>query len=792
MGAITTKYDNEAKALVAEMSVAEKASLCSGASFWTMKAIHWLDLPAIMLTDGPHGLRKQADAADHLGMMESVPATCFPTAVALAASWDTALLQEVGEALGRECVANDVAVLLGPGVNMKRHPHCGRNFEYFSEDPLLAGELAAAMINGVQSQGVGTSMKHYAANNQEKGRMVVNTIVDERTLREIYLTAFEIAVKKSQPATIMCAYNQVNGTYCSEHDWLLNQVLRDEWGFEGLVVTDWGAANDRVKGLSNGLDLEMPSSGGINDKKIVAAIEDGSLSLDVLDRATVRLVKLVLAGKELKAQNGPYDANAHHALARKAAAQSAVLLKNDNALLPLKAEGTIAVIGPFANNPRYQGAGSSQVNPTKLDKPLDAICDAVGDAATITYHVGDDLAAAAQLAAAADTAIVFVGLPPVFEMEGADRTHSKLPDAHNALVAAVTAANPNTVVVLSNGSPIEMPWLADVPAILEIYLAGQAGAGATADILFGAANPSGKLAETFPLTQSDSASDAHFPGHPKQVVYREGLHIGYRDFETLGKPVLFPFGHGLSYTRFTYSRLGLSADTLAEGDEVTARLIITNSGERAGAEIVQLYVRDVESTLPRPAKELKGFAKVHLQPGQSQSLTFTLDKRAFAFYSVEQGDWVVEPGAFEIMVGASSADIRSRATLTAEGAPLALTAPKIKNPANMDDADMAALGCPVPVPTPTTPYHATSTLGDTQATFIGKQLVNFITKKTKETLGDDADEVITTMAAAMLKEMPLRNMVTMTGGAIKPHQLDALIHALNGNYLKAVHSALRK
>ncbi|MGB0920715.1 MAG: beta-glucosidase [Alphaproteobacteria bacterium] len=792
MGNITKKYDNEAKAIVAEMSVAEKAGLCSGATFWTMKAIERLNLPEIMLTDGPHGLRKQAQGNDHLGLNASVPATCFPTAVALAASWDIDLLHEVGVALGEECVANDVAVLLGPGVNMKRHPHCGRNFEYFSEDPLLAGELAAAMINGVQSQGVGTSMKHYAANNQEKGRMVIDTIVDERTLREIYLTAFEIAVKKSQPATIMCAYNQVNGTYCSEHDWLLNQVLRDEWGYEGLVVTDWGAANDRVMGLEAGLDLEMPSSGGMNDKKIVAAIEDGSLSMNVLDKAVVRLVKLVLAGKELKSRQGDYDVAAHHALARKAAAQSAVLLKNDGAALPLNAHGTIAVIGPFADDPRYQGAGSSQVNPTQLDKPLDAIREFVGDKAIITHDAGEDITAAATLAGEADTAILFIGLPPVFEMEGADRTHSRLPDEHNALVNAVCAANPNTIVVLSNGSPVEMPWANDVPAILEIYLAGQAGAGATADILFGAANPSGKLAETFPVAQVDNASDAHFPGAPKQVVYREGLYIGYRDFDTLNKPVLFPFGHGLSYTRFTYANLQSSAQQFTADTAITVTVDVTNSGDVAGAEIVQLYVRDVESTLHRPAKELKSFAKIHLASGETQTVSFMLDKRAFAFYSTQHSDWIVEPGAFDILVGASVADIRAEASVEVIGPALEIKKIDVSDPTNMSDADLAALGCPITPPAPTKPYKATSTIGDIEDTFIGKQLANVITKQTHKIVGKDADEVVTTMAAAMLKEMPLRNLATMSGGAIKEHQLDALIHALNGKYLKAATTAFKK
>ncbi len=796
-------FDNEAAALVAEMTLEEKAGLMSGRGFWHLKAIERLGLGKIMVSDGPHGLRKQGKAADHVGLNKSIPATCFPTAVTLASSWDRALLKEVGDAIGEEAQAQDLAVVLGPGVNMKRHPHCGRNFEYFSEDPLLAGELAAAYIDGVQGRGVGTSMKHFAANNQEHDRLVIDTIVDERTLREIYLPAFEIAVKKAQPWTIMCAYNKVNGTYCSEHDWLLTSVLRDEWGFQGMMVTDWGAANERVKGVGAGLDLEMPSSGGINDRKVAAAIEEGRLSVDRLDQAAKRVTSLIMAGQAANQSDVGFDEGAHHAIARKAASQSAVLLKNDDALLPLQAQGNFAVIGAFAKRPRFQGAGSSQVNPTKIDLPLDAITDMIGDAGTVTYAPGYDrknsdldqtlIDEAVAAAKAADTTILFVGLPSIFEMEGADRQHMTLPAQHNKLVEAVRAVTDRLVIVLSNGSPVELPWADNVPAILEIYLAGQAGAGATADLLFGHANPAGRLAETFPVTQSDVPSDPHFPGVPKQVVYREGLYIGYRYFDSFDRPVQFPFGHGLSYTSFEWT----DAQVAVNGFDVTVSVTVANIGDRDGAEIVQVYVRDPECSTYRPVQELKGFEKIWLAAGESKRINISLSKRAFAFWDQMLGDWVVEPGRFDIMIGASSRDERAVLSVEIENPdfePHAYHMPD--NPAALTNDDFAALGQPVPAPMPVRPYHRNSTMADLQQSFMGRQVLKIASKKLGglfTSVGDEnQNDTQAAMKQALAMAMPLRVLLAMGGGVVNDQQLDGLVDLLNHRYIGGIRKLLKK
>ena len=618
---------NQAQALVAQMSLEEKAAFCSGRSFWRLKALERLGLPSIMVTDGPHGLRKQAGSADHAGLASSVPATCFPTASALACSWNRELLAEIGAALGEQCAVENVALLLGPGMNIKRYPLCGRNFEYFSEDPLLSGELAAALVTGIQSQGVGACLKHFAANNQERARMFVDTLVDERTLREIYLRGFQIAVERAQPWAVMCAYNRLNGEYCSEHDWLLNQVLREDWGFKGLVVTDWGAANDRVRGLSAGLDLEMPASGGVNDKLIADAVRAGDLDEAVLDRSMVRNVSLTLLGADLAKRDTEIDQASHHALARRAAAASAVLLKNEEAMLPLNPASSLAVIGAFAEQPRYQGAGSSRVNPTRLDCALHAIREIAAESSAITYAPGYDpvrsetdatlISEAVAAARKADAAAVFAGLPGIYESEGFDRAHLRLPDQHDDLIEAVCRANPDTVVVLSNGAPVAMPWVHTPRAILATHLAGQAGGGAIADLLFGRENPGGKLAETYPARQADLGCDPWFPGTGRQVQYREGLYVGYRYFDSAGVQPLFPFGHGLSYTAFAYRNLELSQDKASPGDEVLASVEITNTGEVAGSEIVQLYVSALASRVYRPAQELKAFARVALGSGRN-------------------------------------------------------------------------------------------------------------------------------------------------------------------------------
>ncbi|MYF50287.1 MAG: glycosyl hydrolase [Gammaproteobacteria bacterium] len=786
------------------MSLEEKAAFCSGRNFWHMEANERLGLASILLTDGPHGLRKQMGDTDHVGIGYSVPATCFPTACALASSWDRDLLREVGVALGEQCAAENVAVLLGPGMNIKRHPLCGRNFEYFSEDPLVSGELAAALIEGIQSQGVGACVKHFAVNNQEQGRMFVDAIVDERTLREIYLRGFEIAVRKAQPWTVMCAYNRLNGVYCSEHDWLLNQVLRGDWGFAGAVVTDWGAANDRVRGIAAGLDLEMPASGGVNDRRLVAAVRDGRLPEADLDRAVTRNLSLALVGGELPKQRVAMDQDAHHALARRAAGECAVLLKNEGALLPLAPAVRIAVIGAFAKQPRYQGAGSSQVNPTRLDCAFDAIAATVGDGASLDYAPGYDpkhsepdaalVAEAAAAAAEAEVAVVFAGLPGSYESEGFDRSHMALPEQHDRLVAAVCEANPNTVVVLSNGAPVAMPWVAAPRAILEGYLAGQGGGAAMADVLFGRVNPSGKLAETFPLQQADVPADRWFPGTGRQVHYREGLHVGYRHFDTAAAPVLFPFGHGLSYTRFEYGDLELSADAFAQGGELAVSFALTNSGDLAGSEVVQLYAHAAQSSVHRPEQELRAFTKVALAPGETRRVTLTLDDAAFAVYDTDAGKWIVEAGEFEIRLGASSRDIRLRTRLKVQSSQsLSAAARGVGGLDGSDEAFAALLGKPVPPPEPSRPYHLNSSLGEIGESALGRFIRSKVASGFQKRMGvEEGDEATARMFEAMANNMPLRSLALFSGGRLSFNGLAALVALLNRRFLTALRLLLRR
>jgi beta-glucosidase len=667
-------------AVLAQLSLAEKAALLDGSDFWRTTPIDRLGVPAVLLSDGPHGLRRQAEGGDHLGLTGSVPATCFPPAAGLASSWDTGLLARVGEALGRECRAQGVSVLLGPGVNMKRSPLCGRNFEYLSEDPFLAGELAAALVSGVQRQGVGTSLKHYAANNQETDRMTVSADVDERTLREIYFPAFERVVTRAQPWTVMCSYNRVNGVYASEDPWLLTDVLRGDWGFQGLVVSDWGAVNRRDAGVAAGLDLEMPSSRGAGTRTILAAVRAGRLSEDDVDRAATRVLALVdraLRGRRVPVE--PVDVDAHHALAREAAAASVVLLANDGDLLPLDAggRGAVAVVGELARTPRFQGAGSSQVNPTRLDTALDALRAALAGRRDVVFAAGYEIEAesgdaalvaeAVRAAAAAEVVVLFLGLPPSWESEGYDRASMDLPAPQIDLLAAVAAANPRVVVVLSNGSAVTVaPWRHHAQAVVEGWLLGQAGGSAISDVLLGAVNPSGRLAETIPVRYEDNPAIGMFPGENGHVRYGEGLLVGYRWYEAHRLPVAYPFGHGLSYTTFAYSDLAVTLP--AEGDVLAGvRVTVTNTGRRAGTETVQVYVSDPEATVYRPEQELRGFARATLQPGESAQVTVGLDRRAFAYWHTGLGRWVVEGGRFVVGVGASSRDIRLRAGVDLAG-----------------------------------------------------------------------------------------------------------------------------
>lgn len=659
------------KDLISQMTLKEKASLCSGKDFWHLKSIERLGLPEIMVCDGPHGLRKQNAENKKVGIGNSYPATCFPTAVTTACSWDRDLIYKMGQALAEECLQHGVSVLLGPGVNMKRSPLCGRNFEYFSEDPELAGEMGAAFIAGVQSKGIGTSLKHFAGNSQEMKRMTSNSIIDERALREIYLRAFEKAVKKSQPWTVMNAYNLLNGTYCSENDWLQNKVLRDEWGFKGAVVSDWGAVNDRVAGLNAGNDLEMPSSGGVNDTKIVEAVKCGVIDETTLDERVDKLIDIILKGAANKKPGYKFDVKAHNLLSRQIAEQSMILLKNDGNILPLKrVEGEyVAVIGAFADNPRYQGAGSSIINPTMIDSGRRAFNNSP---ISVKFADGYDrsgkrknedayITEACNLAKNASKAVVFIGLTDDYESEGFDRSTMKLPDGHNRLVEAVSRVNDNVIVVLEGGSPVEMPWADDVKAILNAYLGGQSVTPAIVDVLTGKANPCGKLAETYPVCLKDTPTSFRYPDSKEDVQYRESIFIGYRYYDKVERNVRFPFGFGLSYTSFEYSDIKLKKKNLTKGEGAKVTFTIKNTGDVAGSEIAQVYVAKPESKIFRAPKELKGFVKIHLDPGEEKKVTVELDDRAFAFWNTATEDWCVESGEYKILVGASSRDIRLEA-----------------------------------------------------------------------------------------------------------------------------------
>lgn len=657
------------KDILEKLTLEEKAELCTGKDVWHLNGVERLGIPSVTLTDGPHGLSLRKPDGN---IRESVTATCYPSAVTTACSWDRDLLYRMGQAMGKECLKENVSIILGPGVNMKRSPLCGRNFEYFSEDPLLAGELAASLINGIQSKGVGTSLKHFAVNSQEKRRLVIDSVADERTLREIYLTAFEIAVKKAQPWTVMSAYNRVGGDYCTENGYLQNKILREEWGFEGVVMSDWGAVNNRVKGLKNGNDLEMPSSHGYNTKKICDAVRNGELDEEYLDTAADRMLTLIEKSKGVLG-NFTYDEDEHHNLAAEICANSVVLLKNEDNTLPLSKDKTVAVIGEMARAPRYQGAGSSIIVPTKL---TDAFEGLLAEGYKVSFAPGyfkkqDDLNEvmvkdACNVASKADAVILFIGLTEEYESEGYDRKTMNLPLSHNRLLEEILKVNENVTVVLSGGSPVVMPWAKKVKAILNGYLGGQASGKAVAEIISGKVNPSGKLAETYPFNESDVPCSNYYPGTGLTAEHREGIYIGYRYYDTAEKDVLYPFGHGLSYTVFEYSDIKLSAEKINDTETLTVTCKVKNIGDRDGAETVQLYVKDCESTVFRPEKELRDFTKTYLAKGEEKEISFTLSKRAFAYYNININDWHVESGEFEILIGASSRDIRLSAKAEVE------------------------------------------------------------------------------------------------------------------------------
>ena len=746
------------KALVAQMTLEEKAGLCSGLDFWHTKPVDRLDVPSVMVSDGPHGLRKQDQEADHLGMNDSIKAVCMPAACATAASFDRDMIYGMGEAIGDSCQHEQLGVVLGPAVNIKRSPLCGRNFEYFSEDPYLAGEISASFINGVQSKNVGTSIKHFAANNQEHRRMSSSSNVDERTLREIYFPAFEISVKKAQPWTVMCSYNRINGVYASENKWLLTDVLRDEWGFEGYVMSDWGAVSNRVAGVAAGLDLEMPSSGGVNDRKIVNAVLTGKLDEKIVDQAVERILRINYKYLDNAKPHTPWNKEADHELAAKIAADCMVLLKNEENILPLNKADKVAFIGEFAKKPRFQGGGSSHINCFKTTSAVDAAADldviyAQGYSVAEDVATDEMIAEAVKAAKEAKVAVIFAGLPDAYESEGYDRTHMRMPACQNKLIDAVVAANPNTVVVLHNGSPVEMPWVGKVKAVLEAYLGGQAVGLATVRVLFGDVNPSGHLAETFPHKLSDNPSYLFYGGEKDKTDYREGIFVGYRYYDRKEMDVLYPFGHGLSYTTFEYSDMEVSSYEITDQDTLNVSVTVTNTGSRTGKTVAQLYVSDVVSNVIRPVRELKGFEKVELAPGESKVVTFTLDKRSFAYWNEQINDWHVETGDFRIEIGQSSRDICVAETVKVN------STVKLPKKYTMDTIVM-------------------DIMEDEEATEALKPIIEAIgnTLHPQADGTDAAREAISDeMTIAMMKYMPLRGVLSFGGGAIELTGIQGLL-----------------
>ena len=818
MGQENEQARYEIKELLKQMTLKEKADLCSGKDFWSTQDIPRLGINSIMMADGPHGLRKHSGDLDAAGLNPSIPATCFPTAAASACSWDRALLQEIGEAIGEECQNEGVDVLLGPGANIKRSPLCGRNFEYFSEDPCLTGELVASLIHGIQSKNVGASLKHFAVNNQEKRRMTINALVDERALREIYLAGFERGVKKSQPWTIMTSYNMVNGTYASENKYLLKDILKDEWGFKGYIVTDWGACNDRVRGVFAGQDLEMPSSKGKNSEKIIRAVETGVLPMELLDETVERLLGVILKvnEKEIIAPKSKEEKDQileqHHYLAEKAAIGSCVLLKNEDNILPLSIEKTIGVVGNLAEKPRYQGSGSSRVNAFRVDSPLEELRKIKED---ILYEkgYGDDnertseelLKKACELAEKVDLVVAFVGLPDSYEAEAVDREHMRLPESHNQLIRRLAEKNKNIVVVLSNGSAVEIPWEGKVKGILDTFLGGQGIGGAVAKLLFGKENPSGKLAESFPMILEENSSYRYFPGNEKTVEYRESIFVGYRYYEAGGRPVRYPFGHGLSYTTFEYSGLRVSKTQLDETEDLEVYVTVKNTGTQAGAETVQLYVRDIESSVPKPIKELKDFEKVQLEPNELKTVRFVLDRRAFAYYDVEEKDWTVEVGQFEIILASSLTDIRCRTSIQIIMKENGLTEQRERNEGlneyfNPEQASLSGayviseetfekvLGRKLPdgMRRRGELVDLNTTLYDIKERTAGKIIYDLVFVSAKKSFKLQGEGNRDRELYGFVNDMPIRNLHVLNGKITNPNIPTAIVEAVNKNSVFAM------
>ncbi|MBO2516401.1 MAG: glycosyl hydrolase [Clostridiales bacterium] len=748
--------------VISQMTLEEKCSLLSGSDFWHTKAVERLGIPAVMVSDGPHGLRKQDTSGDHLGINDSIKAVCFPAGCASTASFDRELVYEVGEDIGDSCQHEELAVNLGPAINIKRSPLCGRNFEYLSEDPYLAGEMAASLVRGVQSRNVGVSVKHYLANNQEHRRMSSSSNIDERTLREIYLAPFEKVVKDAKPWTVMCSYNRINGVLASENKRYLTDILRGEWGFDGYVMSDWGAVSDRVKGVEAGLDLEMPSSGGVNDRRVLEAVRSGKLDEKYVDLAVERILTVSERYLMNAKPDTVWDKEAQHEAARVAAGKSAVLLKNDDGILPVRKGQKLAVIGQFARTPRFQGGGSSHINCFRVT----SLWDEWKDRGDVIWADGYDLkteepdeallAEAEKAAAGADVVIIMAGLPDSFESEGYDRTHMRMPRNQEVLISRVAKVNPAAVVVLHNGSPVEMPWIGEVKGVLEMYLGGQAVGGATADLLTGAVNPSGRLPESFPLRLEDTPCYLNYGGEGNQVNYTEGVFVGYRYYDKKKMDVLFPFGYGLSYTSFAYSGLTADREKMKDTETLTVTVDVQNTGKVPGAEVVQLYVADPESSVFRPVRELKGFDKVYLQPGEKKTVTFTLDKRAFAYWNTDIDNWYVESGDFLIQIGTSSRDIVLEKKVCVESTD--------KVPQKFD---------------------INSIMLDILKSEKAMQVMAPILQQMKEGMfgGQDpesADSAVTDdMAQAMIKYMPLHGLLTFGGGQITWEMLEQMCQAMS-------------
>ncbi|WP_147794473.1 glycoside hydrolase family 3 C-terminal domain-containing protein [Cellulomonas sp. Y8] len=780
--------------MIENLTLLEKAALLTGKTVWETHDLPRHGVRSIWLADGPHGVRKQTGAADHLGIAESQPATCFPTAAAVANTWDPELAEEVGRALGAEAAAQDVDVLLGPGLNIKRSPLGGRNFEYFSEDPLLAGRMAAGYVRGIQSAGVAACPKHYAANSQELRRMASDSVVDERTLREIYLTAFGIVVETAQPRTIMSSYNLVNGTYAHEDPFLLQTVLRDEWRFDGAVISDWGGSNDVVAAAAAGGTLEMPAAGLDSARQLVAAVRDGRLAEADLDARAAEVLRLVAEARE-PGTAAPVDEVAHHALARRVAARAAVLLKNEDAILPLAAGTRVAVIGDFARTPRYQGAGSSAVNPTRLDSVLDVIGDSglemTSFAAGFRRNGTPDAALraeAVEAARGADVALLFLGLDEIAESEGLDRSTLMLHAAQTELLEAVHAANPRTVVVLAAGGVVEMPWLGSAQALVHGYLSGQAGAGALLDVLTGAANPAGRLAETVPVRLSDTPTADTFPGQQRTAEYREGLFVGYRYYTTAGVPVTFPFGFGLSYTSFAYSGLTATADA--------ATVTVTNTGAVAGSDVVQVYVRRETPGVHRPDRTLAGFARVELAPGESTTVTVPLGDAAFRHFDVGTGSWQVERGTWTVLAGANVADLSEKATVEVAGTvpPVAEDAVPVRyrtgDVRHVPDADFAALlGRPIPAAAWSGPLGVNDALGRMQT---ARSPLARLAYRVLALLRDRADRKgKPDLNILFLLNMPFRAIGKMTNGMVSAEMVDGIVRIVNGHFFAGAGATIR-